>query len=518
MNFLWIEDNEKISELKKVFFEDAPSFNRNRHKLIIPKSFDEALEEIENANLKYDFIILDINLENFEIGIKGKMIQEEFSKHINEHEFMKEAGFHFYLKLIPQGFKRERIIFLTGNTENKPILSLLWKFEQAYKSQDERVLKETFDEARRRLNDEDYNKLTNLINNSNFNEIKVFLKNLADEIEEIDKTNNTYDIVCKRFQEARIHLPYSIQKDNIKDFHIWIKGKVQADETNSYIFLRRAIIESCKSLMEIVENHNLDELLIYNKTLYQEFSNLSKDYIILYLTKLKNYLPLNPPKNKQQLFYSFTRELSDLWEKSKGYLNRKNVKFDCEIEFNFKNFCQNQMKLLRNWTAHNQLSNKLSEKEIAFYFITAMRALFNLDVGKIYSYEKLIFSIFDRKLFEKENIVNNLADSYFNIRNLSVFKYSNPKGNSFNEIIISLGNSLKNVKDMETINKIAIQLFYQNYFHSLNPAMLKLNEVNIEKLQDKVLMYIDFSVFPDLKKYEFLEKLARSIYSEAFNE
>lgn len=513
MNFLWIEDNEKITHLKKKYFGEVKDFNEKLHNLIIPTNFDEALYEIKNANKKYDFIILDIDLENFEIGESGKKIYNEFPNIINENEFMKEAGFHLYLKLLPQGFTRDRIIFLTGNTKENQISTLLWQFEQAYKIENSEDADIVIEKLRKVINDKEYDEITELINNSGFDEVKVCWKNLADEYEISQSTDNTFDNFRNQFQKARLHLPFSIHKDKKEDFHTWLKGCIQSNEQNNYITLRRSIIKGCIELIEITENNGLNDLLIYNITLHNEFSNLSKEDVILYLTKLKNYFPIDLPENKNQLFYSFTRELSDLWEKSKGYLKREDVKHKDDVEYNFKNYCQNQMKLLRNWTTHHQLSDKLTENEIAFYFLIAMRALFNLETDKIYEYEELLMSIYQKTGFSEENINKNLANSYRKTRSMEIFKYANPNENKFSEIIKSLGSSIKKPRDIEETKDISIRIFYQNYFHSLNPSYL--NFMKVEKLNERVIMFLEFK-FPELKNHLFLNELAKSIYSEAF--
>ena len=269
MNFLWIEDNEKISNLKKRFFDDTKDFDEKLHNLIIPKSFDEALEEIDNAYKKYDFIIIDINLENFEIGKKGKIIQREFSSELSENGFMKEAGFHLYLKLIPQGFRQDRIIFLTGNTKENQISALLWQFEQAIESNDEEVADIIIEKLRKSVNDEEYNKITDLINKQGFNDVKIFWKDLADKYEISPNADNTYDNFKNRFTQARIPLPFSIHKDNKNDFHTWLKGRTQANDLNSYILLRRGIIEACRFFKNEFENKTgkeLDDYMLFYKT------------------------------------------------------------------------------------------------------------------------------------------------------------------------------------------------------------------------------------------------------------
>jgi len=224
--------------------------------------------------------------------------------------------------------------------------------------------------------------------------------------------------------------------------------------------------------------------------------------------KIRIYFPINPPENKNQLFYSFTRELSDLWEKSKGFLDKKEKRTQNDIEYNFKNFCQNQMKYLRNWTSHHQLSEELSEKELAFYSMIAMRALLNLDLKTIHRYEKILLSLFyeDQCELNSEEIKKNLAKSYYVLRNVFA-KNDNPSRSEFNEVLKDVWKQKKFAK------KHSKKYFYQNFWHGIFPAQLCVNNPDSK---DSVQMFVNFD-YQDLKKFPFLNELAKSIYSEAFD-
>jgi hypothetical protein len=516
MKFLWIEDNDKIEILKQKFFLDAECFQPDLHKIEIPKNFDDAFLEVENARIRYDFIILDINLENFEIGDKGKKIQKTYSRELNENEFLQEAGFHLYLQLITLGFDKERIIFLTGNTNEKPFSALLWQFELALENERIEEQKHIIEELRTRLKTEEYEKIAMLLNQnpSDLDSVFQYWNELIDKYEGVRKADNSYDKFKERFFHARLPIPFSIQKDCVADFHKWLNGKTTKNEKQNYIMLRRAIIESCSKLIEIIEKKDLDSVLLFNKTVFQDLNPLNKEDVIRYLRKLMRYFPLHSPKDKRLIYSSFIRELSDLWERSKGYLQRKNFGEMDEIEFDFKNFCQNQMKLMRNWTAHNQLSENLTEKEIAYYFLIAIRALFKLDEKKLYSFEALLFSFFTEQEFERKELENYLATSYAKLRSLSIFKRKNPAGNQFNEIINSIGKVQKKQEEFIEMKEMSVPLFYQNFFHSLIKP--KIHIFPNTNYKSKVQISIKFADFPNLSEYSFLSKLANSICSEAF--
>ena len=303
--------------------------------------------------------------------------------------------------------------------------------------------------------------------------------------------------------------------DDYKKIGDWLKNKSEM----SYFTLRRGIIEACKYLKTETQSKSNADYVLFNKTIKEKKTPLSKDYITEYLTKLELFLPMNPPKDRKVIFYRFVREMAVEWEMSYGNLKNKDKDgkfiYRDKIEFNFKNFCQNQMKLLRNWTAHNQISKNISEKEVAFYFMIAMRALFNLSIkSEIYLYEKNLFQLFELKEYESLQVEQNLAKSYFKLRKSSIFEYKNPTENKFNSLVESLGKFIKDEEEFIEVESISIDIFYQNFWHSLFPSNTKVKDQSSKQF---VVMYIDFK-YKDLNNFPFLTKLAKSIYSEAFGD
>ncbi|TGO02369.1 hypothetical protein PN36_26115 [Candidatus Thiomargarita nelsonii] len=53
------------------------------------------------------------------------------------------------------------------------------------------------------------------------------------------------------------------------------------------------------------------------------------------------------------------------------------------------------MKCVRNWGAHTTLFDKLTESEVAFFFIVAMRAMFKLS-DNTQAYENILLNLFDK--------------------------------------------------------------------------------------------------------------------------
>jgi len=282
-------------------------------------------------------------------------------------------------------------------------------------------------------------------------------------------------------------------------------GEYLYDKANdNYLILRRGIIEACQYFRKQL-SEPIEDWIIFNRTTE---SKLDRDYICDYLRKLEEFFPLNPSDNKKPFFFRFLKELSAEWEMSEGKFIEY---FQCpeKTEYYFKKTCQNQMKLLRNWTSHYQLTDDLSEKEVAFFFVLAMRAWFDLKIDEIQFYEKIFGKIFTsgNKFKLNEEIKNQLAKSYQLLRK-ELGEY-NPLGNEFIDLIKTL---VKKSDNMDYLKNLSKKLFYQNFWHGLFPAKLKIKP---PKSNDSVLMYIDFD-YQDVPENSFPYFLGKLIYDESF--
>jgi len=543
MNILWIEDNPDINNLEKELFLNSNLFNGNIHKIIKPNSFDDSYRKISDSLSNFDLVVIDIDLTNFDVGEEGKRLIDEFDDLNGSKEFLQEAGFHLYLDLIKKGFSKERIVFLTGNTEARRIFSLWKQFSTAFIYKDKNRINKILSNMHKLINDDEYNDLFTFIDANKIGEVEKFWKKIADKYDSTTQPKNTFPIFFERFQAARLLLPKDIHKDNVGEFHDWLKERLTKDlQENSfidfdYITLRRGIIEACVELKNKLETvaklkikkakdlkdlkkitNPVENFILFNKTCPESSENLSTDYIIDYLIKLETFFPLNPPENKEQLFYLFLKELSAEWEMSRGYLKKGgfNEKEWEEWtnkekqEFNFKNTCQRQMKLLRNWTSHYQLTDDLSEKEVAFFFVLAMRAWFDLKIDEIQFYEKIFGKIFTsgNKFKLNEEIKNQLAKSYQLLRK-ELGEY-NPLGNEFIDLIKTL---VKKSDNMDYLKNLSKRLFYQNFWHGLFPAYLNVAPHLEDK--DSVAMFVNFE-YKDIPKDSFLYYLGKLIYNESF--
>lgn len=529
MNILWIEDNENPKHLEKKFFLETGIFNDDIHEIIKPNSLDECNQHILKSLDIIDYAVIDINLCNFDLGETGNKLMSDF-KFESDESFLKEAGFHLYLKILSKGFDNSRIIFLTGNTiENRAEIvyrHFLFAFNNKEKEKIQSVLEK---DAKSIFKEEEYNQIVDLFNKDKIDDLKYYWEGLIDEYGD-NKSENTYSTFEKIFHEARMPLANSISKENHSDFHNWLENKLRPNKLNyKYIQLRRGIIEGCEYLIKKLEGiknkkpsrindpRKIDQLsnsnsdfLLFNKTLTEDKNRFNITYFIDLLEKVKSFFPLKTPSDKKKEFKIFLREISSEWEGSKGYLSAK-VK-----NKRFKNFCQKEMKLLRNWTAHNQISKDIQEEEVAFFFMIAMRAFFDLPIYEIHKYEKILGSIYNKKDWNKGDLLKNeLPESYYNLRKQFDNKNFNPHKDDFNSLLIDMGYKISKNKyfDIDTVKHNSIKYFYQNFWHGIFPAKKEVKE--LRKNKTSVAMFVNF-INNQVPNDSFPYFLGKCIYNESF--
>jgi hypothetical protein len=105
LKVLWIEDDkDNIDEYRDELFDEL--FGEP----IVPTSFEKSYEYTQD-NLKYDFVIIDIDLTRF--SDFNSIYVEKIKEQIKFDG--KEAGIVIFIKLLELGFPKERMLFLTAN-------------------------------------------------------------------------------------------------------------------------------------------------------------------------------------------------------------------------------------------------------------------------------------------------------------------------------------------------------------------------------------------------------------------
>lgn len=167
----------------------------------------------------------------------------------------------------------------------------------------------------------------------------------------------------KAMVEKPKHL--SIKNKDEAKIQTWIKKK--ADDP--YLTLRRGIINACNFFEEELKNKTDDELnefILYFKAanikLSEDYDGWQK-YILDYLTTLKEFFPIKKPNNIEKRYALFLKELTTEWDLAEKAFPRPNPS---TIDYKFKENNRLMMKLLRNWSVHNLLTDKFEESDIAY--------------------------------------------------------------------------------------------------------------------------------------------------------
>ena len=496
-NSLWIEDRRNDnSELLKFLkpFSD------------LPKNFDEAIILIKDAKQKYDYIILDIDLTDFDEEqwneIENTSWGKENKEGIDRVQYKKEAGFHIFIELLKSGFDTNRICFLSGNvseeSKSEESLETLNEYHKDPNTIDIDELKDILVE----LDMEklfDYEKVKENIGNGDFyNKFKKCIFKIRDGSDGND--TQSIDGLKKVFKEARISIPKTFMKSDdlnvIKKMKQWIE-----EEKNKYLTLRRGVITAIEELSAIIDVKE-DKLLI-NKYLKTKKDEKSIKYMKSYLDKLSLFLPHRKPDKLSELLFVFIKEVVSELEVDIGHWKIKELS-------PFQKLCITQTKNLRNWTAHDILEREEFDEELAGYlFITSMRAIFDLDKDKdnIYKYEKIILSMFNSKELPS-NLKEHVAESYQKIANEQL-TYS--KGIEYLNL---LNNSTRGENHIKISRSQLFNSFWQGLY--IPKQTIKSTENNqTSKKDDYVKTFINFKKFTFTEN--FIEKIiAKAIYDNSF--
>jgi len=515
MNVLWIEDKPQQDQNEQKLFRDTGLFDDGTNNLKIPSTFEEALAEIEKATTEYDCVVFDINLEDFPETDQVKKIANQFRK--NGNEFLREGGFYLYQRLVRQGFKYDRIVFLTGHASPAYRIETLRNSLEKTENPEyiDGILRKIFNQ----LNDQYAKELdeilqkTDLINNKE--SVIDYLDEVIQEMKKSITNPDIYDRFCELFEKSLVELAPSIIKTDRLTFNDWLREKLtKAGMDFPYITLRRGIITACRELKSKLEAES-EEWILFNRTTE---TKLEKEYVQDYLSKLEIFFPLNPPDNVKPLYYQFIKEFSADWEMSKCYFIEN---YTTSSDEKFKNNYQRQMKLLRNWSSHHQITDDLDAKDIAYFFMIGMRAWFNIEFNQILDYEKKLASIFEpTKEPSNEKINQSICQSYYELKKLLENNKITSDGNNFFQLLDSIGKSLMRKSDPDLKNNIAQKskgYFYQSLWHGIFPASLYVKNPEKTKNPGKnsVVMLVNFNKI-NLTKDSFPYFLGNLIFEEAF--
>jgi hypothetical protein len=256
-----------------------------------------------------------------------------------------------------------------------------------------------------------------------------------------------------------------------------------------------------KERIEAIDSRELTAQLIFYKTIPGKSNDgpeaLSRDSLE-YLTRLRRFFSQYQEYDSAH-YELFTRELAAKWEESRGGFVRSkdSPRFASWLDEQFHRSLQVQMKTLRNWSSHRQLSTRLQPKEVGFFFMLAMRALVETDLNEIFRYERVLATLFNGvSELELKRQLNSgfefrLEQSYEQLRTLhaDVLRHVNDAArekmgpvkherrieNYFLALFRETGEAAKWLKSenekfyLNRIRENSVGLFYQSFWHGLFP-------------------------------------------------
>lgn len=319
-----------------------------------------------------------------------------------------------------------------------------------------------------------------------------------------DDQLEVFEKACNALKIEKPKHPFTKGKDD-SELRNWLSEKAN----NPYLTLRRGVIEGCRFLADRLSKKSSDALgnfLIFHKS--KDVSEDERLYVLNYLKILERFFPLHPSddeESRENICLLFLKELGADWEMNSRIAGVTDI---TNPELMFETTCQNQMRTLRNWTAHSKMDKELTEKEVAYLFMIGMRAYVKSDIGKPEHYEKILFKLFEPSPDYRENIVsgNHLAESY-----CLLLKNCKEMKEGFTELVNEFGGPKKNPR--ETVQKWSVKLLYQAFWHGLFPV--ESSKAALSSGTNQVDIKITFTP-DDLPRDSFLDELAKHIFSESF--
>lgn len=334
---------------------------------------------------------------------------------------------------------------------------------------------------------------------------------------------------------------HCFEKDPIhfEELRRWLSGKARQES----LILRRGVIEGCGFVREQIESVHGSELeaeLIFYKTTPRSVESDPEAFrreALDYVARLERFFLSHQHDGGAHPPYLFVKELAAKWEESYGQFIRAKVRprFETRLAERFFNTSQFQLKLLRNWCAHNLLSPEPAPRDVAYFFILAMRSLARSEVNQTRRYEQLLAPLFGQAADEsaddlwRPGLEFHLEHTYIQLNTLyrEMRRYAAEPAegrrhdNHFLAQFRGLGEMLDVLRKDEGLRKtvyelyrrrvqeFSLRLFYQSYWHGLFPLYLK--PALYANLQS-----VGFNLEP--VNGPFLSFLGRLIFKECFSE
>jgi len=483
--FLWIEDFEDCTEhaTRNVFGHllqnaDIPTTKPKLKRLLkdygvlIELSFLEGLRFIRKQLYHVDYVILDIDL----IDIRSELRYDE----------------------------------------QTDLLELLETFYDYQPNQDKSIDEANYKKAAKQLKPEaGYKLYVELVIALDFpKEHILFCSNHTKEQKHIQSV----------FKQAKIDLPLTFSKDEKNEVQNWISER----RNNPYSVLRRGIIEGC----QYIQKHLSNDIPFSQFCSKKNRQNVTAQNMRDYLETLQNFLPRREPLDTKPFYKLFVRTLSHEWEEDFSPDNLKQADVPDESTLKRQRMFGWIIKCARNWTAHSQIFDKLAEPDVAFLFLVAMRAMFELS-EKTERYENLLLNLLPDKLQKPElktliekhpnDILSQCSNSYSQLLETyaQVLKKKGKLLQPPNPTQLDFSSILKTMQYWDKNNEAQFDYvtgLFQMFWHDLSPITVK----SFTPTQDYRKIFFEYEYDFVLNDYgkddmdSFLFELARSIYKRSF--
>jgi hypothetical protein len=298
------------------------------------------------------------------------------------------------------------------------------------------------------------------------------------------------------------------EDDGFQDCRNWLDSK----HSDTYLTLRRGIIEGCRYILSQLDSHPAAEILQFNRFLKQGNAEKMVNDMRDYLTILQNFLQIRQPDDKQKRnFYKlFVRTLAHEWEAAEPSLIAQTEDKPLQM-FGWI------MKNVRNWATHKSVFENMTEKEVAFLFLINMRSMFQLDTAQTLPFEEALLRLFAQPLSQANrlNLIDdnrlNLAKSYSSLKK----KVKNDK-----EDAVTFRGMLNNLVNQDKISSQEISYrLLQMFWHGL--SWVKVQNVTTStdrrsRIENAGIWYtFQLHHYGKDNPNSFLFQLARHIYSDS---
>jgi hypothetical protein len=308
------------------------------------------------------------------------------------------------------------------------------------------------------------------------------------------------------FDQAKIALPdiytKSPRENPVSD---WIVPRHQ----NRYTTLRRGIHEGCRAILETLSA----DTIRFTQFIDTDKRDITVSDMQAYLETLQKLLPLREPgeTEKRKLFKLLLRTLVHEWDA------KDTKKFDNDY---IGIFCR-ILTHTRNWASHSDVLDDVTEEDLAFLFIAAMRTMFQLGSTQPTLHEGMLLKLF--KATDNQEMCRKigksctdtelpLAQTYFDLKN-EVIKTAGVRD------ALRFSDLLNNLHTGGERNFNYIDGLYQLFWHGLSPVRSFHGGTRIDDKQNVCFCYsFRLNDYGCKDRGSFLFEFSRHIYQRSFKD